>query len=552
MCKYLIVSGGVISGTGKGVSAASIALLMKQRGHKVTYIKFDPYLNTNAGILAPREHGECFLCDDGTETDLDLGHAERIAGINVSKINIATSGTLHKELIDEQESGKYLGQTIQVIPHLTDKIQQRLIDLGNDHDIVIAEIGGTVGDSESYAFFEAVRQFQGRNNGKQRQDILIALVAPILWINTIKEFKTKPLQNAVKELQRHGLQPDVIFCRVDRPVPEKILDKVSQLTNVPRAQVFDAPDVSSIYQVPLEFYDRHVDDLFVDLFRLNRSSCRIHKYREVVDKYVNNHLPAVEIGVFGKYENADEAYMSLKEALIHAGIANDVRVNIRWIKADDLEKYKDLRGTHKHFEGLSGIVVPGGFDNRGTEGKIRAIHYVREKKIPFLGICLGLQCAVIEFARNVLDMEEANSLEFNKEAPHPVIHFVEGQENMQKKSATMRLGSYDCYLEPESMAHELYESRLIRERHRHRYEVNPNYLTHFKNKGFFVSGRNPESGLVEIMELDRNIHPFFIGTQAHPEFKSKLMSSSPLFKGLIAAAIKYRGISQENVEKTSE
>jgi CTP synthase len=533
MAKYIIVAGGVISGTGKGVSAASLGLLLKLRGHTVSIIKFDPYLNVNAGILAPREHGECFLCDDGTETDLDLGHYERICGITVSKANIATNGTLHKELIEEQEQGKFLGQTVQLMPHLTDKIQQRLLELGKSNDIVIAEIGGTVGDSESFAFFEAMRQFKG----KYREEVLIVMVAPILWVNTIKEFKTKPLQNSVKELQRHGLQPDVIFCRVDRAIPEKILDKVATMSNIPRTQVFDAPDVSSIYEVPICFYERQVDDMFVDLFRLNRSRCNIHKYREVVEKYVNNHLPGVEIGVFGKYENCDEAYMSLKEALIHAGIANDVKVNIRWIKAEDLERYKDNRGIAKQFEGLHGIIVPGGFDNRGIEGKIKAIQYVREKKIPFLGLCLGLQCAVIEFARNVAGLTDAHSLEFNKETPHPVIHYVEGQEGLLKKSATMRLGSYDCDLTKDSLAAELYGSRSVKERHRHRYEVNPQYVEKYEAKGFKVSGRNPETDLIEVMELDRTVHPYFIGTQAHPEFKSRLTAAAPLFRGLIAAAL---------------
>jgi CTP synthase len=547
MCKYLIVVGGVISGTGKGVSATSIGLLLRFRGHNVTYIKFDPYLNTNAGILAPREHGECFLCDDGTETDLDLGHAERIMGISMSKMNICTSGTLHKELIDEQESGNYLGQTIQLIPHLTDKIQQRLVDLGKDKDVVIVEIGGTVGDSESYAFFEAMRQFKQ----KFKDDVLITMVAPILWVNTIKEFKTKPLQNSVKELQRHGLQPDVIFCRVDKAIPEKLLAKVSMLTNVKRECIFDAPDVQSIYQVPLEFYDRHVDDLFVDLFRLNRSACRIHKYREVVEKYVSNHMPAIEIGVFGKYDNCDEAYMSLKESLIHAGIANDVRVNIKWIKADELEKYKDLRGIHKHFEGLDGIIVPGGFDNRGVEGKIKAIQYVREKKIPFLGICLGLQCAVVEFARNECNLDSANSLEFNKETPFPVIHFVEGQEKLDKKSANMRLGSYECELAKDSIAAEVYGKSLVTERHRHRYEVNSEFIEQYEKRGFKVSGRNPDTGLVEMMELDRSIHPYFLGTQAHPEFKSRLMNAAPLFKGLIVAAIQHRATKIKPESETS-
>lgn len=544
MGKHIIVCGGVISGTGKGVSAASIGLLLKLRGHTVTLVKFDPYLNVNAGILAPREHGECFLAEDGTETDLDLGHYERIAGITVSKANICTSGTLYKELIEEQEKGDYLGQTLQLDPHLTGKVQQRLRDLGKDHDIVIAEVGGTVGDSESFAFFEAIRQFKQTH----RDDVLIAMVAPILWVETIKEFKTKPLQNSVKELQRHGLQPDVLFCRVDRPVPEKILDKVSNLANVPRSCVFDAPDVSSIYEVPIEFYNRHVDDLFVDMFRLNRSSCRIHKYREVVEKYVNNNLPHVEIGVFGKYDNCDEAYISLKEALIHAGIANDVKVKIRWITAEDLEKYKDLRGLHKHFEGLHGIIVPGGFDNRGTEGKIKAIQYVREKKIPFLGICLGLQCAVIEFARNACNMEGANSLEFDPKTPHPVIHYVEGQEKLQKKSATMRLGAYDCELVKDSLAHEVYGSRTVSERHRHRYEVNGEYLPQYEEKGFRATGKNPSTNLVEIMELDRCLHPYFIGTQAHPEFKSRLTTAAPLFRGLISAAIARRTEQETQVE----
>ena len=304
-------------------------------------------------------------------------------------------------------------------------------------------------------------------------------------------------------------------------------------------------DVQSIYQVPLEFYNRHVDDLFVDLFRLSRSACRIHKYREVVEKYVGNSEQAVEIGIFGKYDNCDEAYMSLKEALIHAGVANDVRVNIRWIKAEELEKYKDNRGLHKYFEGLDGIIVPGGFDNRGTEGKIKAIQYVREKKIPFLGICLGLQMAVIEFARHVCQLEDANSMEFDKETVNPVVHYIEGQESLTKKSANMRLGAYECELAKDSLALDLYGNKTIHERHRHRYEVNPKYLDQYAKKGFRVSGTSTGSGLIEIMELDRSVHPFFVGTQAHPEFKSRLMNCSPLFKGLIAASMK-----NKTIEKT--
>ena len=542
MAKYIFVAGGVISGTGKGVSAASIGLLLRSRGHNVTLIKFDPYLNTDAGVLAPREHGECFLCDDGTETDLDLGHYERIAGINVSKLNICTSGNLYEELIAEQKRGDYLGETIQVVPHVTNKIEKRLLKLGENHDIVIAEVGGTVGDNESDPFFEAISKFRLRNS----KNVLMVLVAPVLWVQTIKEFKTKPLQNSVRDLRKYGLQPDVVFCRCDKELPENIIKKISDITSVPRGSVFDAPDVSSIYQVPIAFYDRHVDDLFVDLLNLQRTGCRIQKYKEVVEKYVNNNnMQTVNVGIFGKYDNCDEAYISLKEALIHAGIANDAKINIKWINAEDLEKYKDQRGIHKYFDELHGIIVPGGFDVRGIEGKIKSIQYVREKKIPFLGICLGLQCAVIEIARNILCHEDANSLEFNKNTKNPVVHFVAGQEKMDKKAATMRLGSYDCELDKDSIAYSLYESKIIKERHRHRYEVNNVYVEEFSKHDFNVTGRNPESNLIEIMELSQDVHPYFIGTQAHPEFKSRLTQAAPLFNGLIVASLKYKNIKSE-------
>jgi CTP synthase len=550
MAKYLFVTGSVISGCGKGVSAASIGLLLRFRGHNVTYIKFDPFHNINSGLLAPSEHGNVWVTEDGGETDLDLGHAESIMGINVTKANICTSGTLYKQLIDEQEEGKYLGETIQITPHITNLIQQRLIDLGKDHDIVIVEIGGTIGDNESFAFFEAIRQFKYRDGGRYREDVLVAVVAPILWVNTINEFKTKPLQNGIRELQRYGIQPDVIFCRVDRPVPEKILSKVADLTTIPRTQVFDAPDVSTIHQVPIEFYNRHVDDMFVDLFRLNRSPCRIYKYREVVEKYIGNYnMPTINVGIIGKYDNCDEAYLALKEALVHAGVGNNLKVSIKWIRAEDLEKYKDMRGLHKYFDEVDAIVVPGGFDGRGVEGKIRSIQYVREKKIPFLGICLGLQCAVIEFARNVCGMSEANSIEFNKDTPQPVIHFVKGQESITKKSGTMRLGAYDCELNKDSLIYELYGKKMISERHRHRYEVNDKYVSLLEEKGFRVVGRNPQSKLIEMMELDRSLHPFFVGTQAHPEYKSRLINPAPLFNGLVVAALAKKNCTDENKQQ---
>jgi CTP synthase len=533
MAKHIIVCGGVYSGTGKGIACASMAFLLKQRGHSVQCTKFDSYININAGVLAPREHGEVFLTHDALEADLDLGHYERIAGIETNKNSLCTSGMLYKELIEEQEDGKYLGQTIQIIPHLTDKIQEKLHRCAEGVDILVVELGGTVGDIESAMFYEAVRQFKQKN----WDNTIIVLVAPIIWVNAIKEFKTKPLQNSVKALQSFGIQPEVLLCRVEKLVSNDILNKISSLTNVPRESIFDCPDVETVYQVPIEFYNRHIDDLLADKLRLKRNGCRIHKYRELVEKYSNCcDMPTVFIGIVGKYENAQEAYLSLREAIYHAGLANDVKTNIVWISAEELENNK---ACIKELEKLNGLIVPGGFDSRAILGKIKAIQYARENKLPFLGICLGLQCAVIEFAQNVIGLENANSVEFDKATPHPVIHYVEGQEGLKKKVSTMRLGAYDCELSKDSLALELYKKRTISERHRHRFEVNSSYVDKYEEYGFKVTGRNPESDLVEIMELDRGIHPFFIGTQAHPEFKSRLTAASPLFSGLISAAKDY-------------
>jgi len=534
MSKYIVVVGGVYSGTGKGIGAASIGLLLKMRGEDVTLIKCDPYLNINAGTMNPRQHGEVFLCDDGSETDLDLGHYERITGVTMSGLNIFTSGSLYKSLIEEEEQGKYLGDTVQVVPHVTNKIQQRLLDVGKNSEIVIAEIGGTVGDFESGSFFEAFRQFRQANP----QDVIVVMVAPVIYNNTVKEFKTKPLQNAVRSLQATGLQPDILLCRTDRELPVSILDKVSRLTGVSREAVFDAPDVESIYQVPIEFYNRHIDDLVADIFHMPRKGVRIHKYRELVERYTNGHdYKTVRIGIVGKYENCDEAYISLKEALVHAAVDNEVKLKIDWINAEDLESGKDMRSIWRHFEGLDGVIVPGGFDSRGVEGKINAVRYCREKKVPFLGICLGLQCAVIEFARNVLDMPTATSREFVNDDDESccVVEMIDGQTGKIAKSGTMRLGAYDCVLSKNTLVRELYGKKNISERHRHHYEVNDRYSDDFEEKGFCVSGRNPQTNLIEMMEL--NDHPFFIGTQAHPEFKSRLGDSAPLFNGLVKAAM---------------
>jgi len=533
MAKYIIVVGGVYSGTGKGISAASIGLLLKMRGSGVTLIKCDPYLNINAGTMNPRQHGEVFLCDDGSETDLDLGHYERLAGITVSQLNIFTSGTLYKQIIAEEEQGQYLGETVQVVPHVTCKIQKRLLEVGEGHDIVIAEIGGTVGDFESGPFYEAISEFKQKNP----EDVMVVMVAPVIWNNTVKEFKTKPLQNAVRSLRHDGLIPEMLLCRCDRSIPKEILDKVSRLSRVPREAVFEAPDASTIYEVPIEFYNRHVDDLVADRFHLPRKGVRIHKYRDLVERYLNgSELPQVSIGIVGKYDNCDEAYLSLKEALIHAAVEAGIKVHIKWINAEELEEGTDMRSVWRHFDDIHGVIVPGGFDSRAVEGKIRAIQYCREKQIPFLGICLGLQCAVIEFARNVLGLQQATSQEFDKSAEECVVHFVEGQEETMKKSGTMRLGAYDCELERDSIAREVYGKKLISERHRHRYEVNDEYTAQYADRGFRVSGRNPQTNLVEVMELDRSVHPYFIGTQAHPEFKSRLGEPAPLFLGLMKAA----------------
>jgi CTP synthase len=528
MAKFIFVVGGVYSGTGKGISAASIGLLLKMRGAKVQLIKCDPYLNINAGTMNPRQHGECFLCDDGSETDLDLGHYERITGIEMSSRNIFTNGTLHEELRAREVRGDYLGDTVQVAPHLTDLIQERVEAVGKDADIVIAEIGGTVGDIESSAFYEALRQFKlSRPN-----DVLVMMVTPIIYNTTVKEFKTKPLQNAVKELRGNCLQPDILLCRIDREMPDSILDKVARLTNMEREAVFSAPDVKSIYQVPIEFWARHIDDLIADKFHLRRVGCRIHKYKDLVEAYLKHDGPSVKIGIVGKYENHDEAYVSLKEALTHAAVASNAKLEIVWLAAEEI-----VDGDWKQFDALQGVVVPGGFDIRGVDGKIQAIKRCREKKIPFLGICLGLQCAVIEFARNVLGLVDATSEEFDKGADHKVIHYIEGQEKVTKMSGTMRLGSYECELKKDSLIHTLYKARTITERHRHRYEVNGDYVEKYEEKGFYVTGTHPNGGLVEMMELDQKAHPYFIGTQAHPEFKSRLQKPSALFVGLIAAAI---------------
>lgn len=533
MCKYIIVAGGVISGIGKGVAASSIGLLLKLRGHDVTCLKLDGYGNIDCGIINPTEHGNPWVTECGQEADLDLGHYERIIDICTTKKNICTAGTIHKEIIEEQQSGKFLGVTIQS-SHFVKKALERIIDVGVDHEIAIVEIGGTLGDHENFQYFEAVRQLKQQHGN----DVIITLVAPIFYLNTIKEFKTKPLQSSVKELQKYGLQADIIFCRTERDLPEGYLTKIADLTNVPKNQIFEAKDVPSIYQVPIEFYNRQVDDLVVDLLRLNRSSCRIHKYKELVEKYSNEDLPHLKIGIVVKYKNEEESYLDIREALIHAGINQDLKIDIQWIKSEDLEKCKNEEELKSYFKEVNGLIIGPGFGKRGIEGKISAIKFARENKIPILGICLGLQCMAIEVARDLCNLQNANSMEFDRKAIHPVVHYLPDQENIKNKVGTMRLGAYDCELTKDSIAMKLYDKKLISERHRHRLEINDKYLQDFEKAGFNVSGINPETNLVEIMELSN--HPFFVGVQAHPEYKSRLTNPSPLFLGLIKASLAYK------------
>lgn len=537
--KYIVVSGGVISGIGKGVSAASIALLLKMRGETVVAAKFDPYLNGNASLLSPSQHGEVYLCDDGTEADLDLGHYERIAGIEVSARNIYTSGKLQEEMREEEVQGKYLGQTVQTCPHFTNKIIEKLLQLGKDGGIVVAEIGGTVGDVESWAFFEAVRQLRMRLGESK---VCLVHVAPILWVNTIQEWKTKPLQNSVRELLRHGLTPDVLLCRPlngheDHGVPPKLLDKVSLMTGVVREAVFWAPDVRTVYEIPLTFYDVHVDDLVADRFHLKRNGVKIHRWRELVETALDKNLPVVRVGVVAKYATHD-AYLSLNEAILHAAVANGCRADVCYIEAEEVEavaRDRGADGVNALLQGHDAVIVPGGFDVRGIEGKIAAAGWCREKRVPFLGICLGLQCAVIEAARNACGIKDANSEEFAAgKKITPVVHEVPIDRPGGRMAGTLRLGSFDANLAPNSLAMRLYRRKTVSERHRHRYEVNADHLAVLAEKGFVASGVNPKSGLIEYMEIQG--HPFFLGCQAHPEFQSRLGTPNPCFKGLLAAA----------------
>jgi len=526
--KYIFVTGGVVSSLGKGLTAASLGTLLEHRGLKVTLQKFDPYLNVDPGTMSPYQHGEVYVLDDGAETDLDLGHYERFTHTKLTRFNNLTSGQVYQTVLDKERRGDYLGKTVQVIPHVTDEIQNRIRLLGEQTkcDVLITEIGGTTGDIEGLPFLEAIREF-GLEAGYG--NVLFIHVTYVPFIKAAGELKTKPTQQSVAKLREIGLTPHILVCRCDRPLSKELRQKISLFCNVPYEAVIEEMDVEhSIYEVPLMLQRERLDDLICRLLHLDTPSADMSPWQDIIRKLV---APAhrVRLGVVGKYIGLQDAYKSVYEALIHGGIANDCGVEIARIDAEDIEKH----GPEKVLGGLGGLLIPGGFGERGIEGKILAAEYAREKKLPYLGLCLGMQIATIEFARNVLNLKRAHSTEFDPGSPHPVICLLDEQKQVTKKGGTMRLGAQPCQLTMGSRAAHLYGAFLVNERHRHRYEFNNAYREMFEAAGFVFSGVSPDSKLVEIIEL--RDHPFFVASQFHPEFQSKPTRPHPLFKGFVAA-----------------
>ncbi len=532
--KYLFVTGGVVSSLGKGLAAASIGALLENRGLEVMHLKLDPYINVDPGTMSPFQHGEVFVTDDGAETDLDLGHYERFTTAKMTRKNNYTTGRIYQNVINRERRGEYLGKTVQVIPHITDEIKAVIREAAGGADILIVEIGGTVGDIESLPFLEAIRQMKydvGQENA------LYAHLTLVPFIAAAGELKTKPTQHSVKELREIGIQPDILLCRSDRDIPKDMKDKIALFCNVDPGAVFTALDVKSIYEVPLELHRQGLDDKLAELFNIWSRAPRLEKWEQIAEKVTSPRHGVVRIGVVGKYVELQESYKSLNEALVHGGIANDVKVVNEFVDSTRLEE-----GDLSALQNVDAILVPGGFGIRGTEGKILAVRYARERKIPFFGICLGLQMAVIEFGRDVLGLPGANSLEFDEQTPDPVVTLMQGQKGVTDKGGTMRLGSYPCQLKEGTLARELYGREAIAERHRHRFEFNNDYRARYEAAGMVFSGINPELGLVEMIEL--NNHPHFIGCQFHPEFKSKPFAPHPLFAGFVKAARAHRDAAQ--------
>jgi len=531
MTKYIFVTGGVTSSLGKGIIAASLAKLLQSRGLSVTIQKFDPYINVDPGTLNPYEHGECYVTDDGAETDLDLGHYERFLNISTSQANNVTTGRIYQTVINKERKGDYLGKTVQVIPHITDEIKRRvqLLSQEDDYDIVLTELGGTVGDIESLPYIEALRQYR---NEIGHDNCLVIHLTLIPYLSAAKELKTKPTQHSVKELLTSGIQPDILVCRTEHEITEEIRNKLALFCNVDRESVIEAIDAESIYDVPLLMLKEKLDRIVLKKLMIEKfEEADLTEWKSFLGKQ-KNPLEEVHIGLIGKYNELQDAYKSIYEALHHAGAVNECNVKIHPIHSEIIED-EDFDGSE--LLNLDGILVAPGFGERGIEGKLKAIETARRKKIPFFGICLGMQCAVVEFARNVLGLEGAQSTEWPGETKYPVIDIMPEQKKIKKKGGTMRLGSYACELKPRSKASKIYSSKLIEERHRHRYEFNNAYLEAMEEKGLKATGLNPETNLVEIIELNR--HPWFIGVQFHPEYKSRVEKPHPLFVSFIQAAI---------------
>ncbi len=532
MAKYIFVTGGVTSSLGKGIISASLAKLLQARGFKVTIQKFDPYINVDPGTLNPYEHGECYVTEDGAETDLDLGHYERFLNLYTSQANNVTTGRIYQTVINKEREGAYLGKTVQVIPHITDEIKRRMLLLGNDgqYDIVITEIGGTVGDIESLPFVEAVRQIQWE---LPEEDCLVVHLTLIPYLKAAKELKTKPTQHSVKLLSQEGVHPDIIVCRTEKPLSSELRRKIALFCNVKQEAVIEASDASTIYEVPLMMMKEKLDEIC--LKKLNVTifpEPELAKWKIFIDK-LKNPKTQVNIGLIGKYIELQDAYKSILEAFVHAGAMNECKVNVVNIHSE----YINDENVAEKLSELDGLLVAPGFGNRGIEGKVVAIRHARENGLPFFGICLGMQMAVVEFARNVLGWKDAHSFEMNNETTHPVIDLMEAQKQITAMGGTMRLGAYPCDIKTGTLAHRIYGSTHISERHRHRYEFNNRYLADFEKAGMLASGKNPASGLVEIMEVPQ--HPFFIGVQFHPELKSTVENPQPIFVHFIAAAKSY-------------
>ena len=531
--KYVFVTGGVASSLGKGIIAASLAKLLQARGLRVTIQKFDPYINIDPGTLNPYEHGECYVTDDGAETDLDLGHYERFLGVHMTKANNVTTGKVYFTVINKEREGAYLGKTVQIIPHITDEIKRRMLLLGKTgkFDVIITEVGGTVGDMESQPFLEAIRQLQWELPEEDLASIHLTLVP---YLRAAKELKTKPTQHSVQMLQQAGVHPDVIVCRTEKELTPEIRRKVALFCNVKPGHVIQSIDAPSIYQVPLNMEAEGLDEMILNHFHINDLPEPDFANLKVFLNKLYHPKHQVDIALVGKYVELQDAYKSILESFVHAGAANECRVNVHTVQSE----YVDASNVEEKVGGMDAILVAPGFGERGLEGKIQAIKYAREHNVPFFGICLGMQMCVVEFARDVLGLKDAASAEMNPSTPDPVINLMEDQKSTTIKGGTMRLGAYDCQLDKNSLAYEIYGKELISERHRHRYEFNGHYLTRMEAAGLKASGRNPETGLVEIVEIPT--HPFFIGVQFHPELKSTPEVPQPIFVAFVKAALDYR------------